>query len=185
PTKTVWFTGLSGAGKTTIANELKSRLEAGGKRVKIFDGDEVRARAHKQLGFSREDIRQSNHLIAELCRKSKGEYDFILVPVISPYREDRKMAREIIGDDSFIELFIATPLSECIRRDVKGLYKKALNNEIDNMIGFSEKNPYELPESPNFSVDTTNSTLQEVAARIISFLENQAVEQPLREPSLK
>src|SRR3989338_10753765 len=137
----IWFTGLSGSGKTTIAHELKNKLEDIGKSVEVIDGDVVRGNAHKHLGFSREDIHDNNTQIAELALISIRKNDFVLVPIISPYREDRKLAREIIGDQ-FIELFVFAPLDLCIRRDVKGLYKRALSGEIQNMIGVSSSHPY-------------------------------------------
>lgn len=147
----LWFTGLSGSGKTTIAEALKKELGAQGKTVEILDGDTIREKLHRTLGFSREDIRTNNRLIAELAKQSKA--DVVLVPVISPYREDRAMARQIIGKD-FREIFVNCPLGECIRKDVKGLYQKALRGEIKNFIGIATSNPYEPPERPDLEVRT-------------------------------
>ena len=177
---TIWFTGLSGSGKTTLALALKGRLEAQGKTVEMLDGDVVREKLHRNLGFSREDIRTNNCLIAELAKKSTA--DFVLVPVISPYREDRKMARSIIIDKSidtsqqsknshFIELFVNCPIGHCIKRDVKGLYQKALKGEITNFIGIAESNPYEPPDTPDFTVETHKESLAESTQKIIKFLE--------------
>jgi adenylyl-sulfate kinase len=167
--KVLWFTGLSGSGKTTIALELKKRLEAQGARVEVIDGDDVRRKLHKHLGFSREDIRENNRLIAEMAKARAHEYDIILIPIISPYREDRATARSIIGDD-FCEVFISAPLEECIRRDVKGLYGKALSGEIDNFIGMSESNPYEPPLKPDIEIPTDTMDVRESVERLISFL---------------
>lgn len=153
----VWLTGLSGSGKSTIAVELKDVLEQQGKRIEIIDGDAVRNTLHKHFTFSREDIRENNRLIAELAKKSPA--DIVLVPVISPYREDRKMARTIIGK-SFIEVFVNRPLEKCIERDVKGLYKKALSGVIQNFIGVAASNPYEPPLQPDIEVKTEEMTVE-------------------------
>jgi len=156
--KILWFTGLSGSGKTTIALELKKELEKRGKSVEVLDGDVVRNTLHKNLGFFREDIRENNRLIANLAKEKSSRFDFILIPIISPYREDREMARSIIGS-SFMELFINAPLTECVKRDVKGLYKKALTGEINNLIGVSKSNPYEAPEKPDLEIKTNQLDL--------------------------
>jgi len=171
--KTIWFTGLSGSGKTTLALDLKRKLEQKGKKVEIIDGDIIRNTLHKHLGFSREDIRLNNKLIAELCKEKENQIDFILVPIISPYKEDRLNAKQIINPDNFIELHINTSLDECIRRDVKGLYKKAKQGEINNLIGFSDSNPYETPEEPNLRIDTTNKQINENSEEILNFLEEK------------
>ena len=165
---TLWFTGLSGSGKTAIALALKERLEAQNKTVEMIDGDVVREKFHPTLGFSREDIRTNNRLIAQLAKESHA--DFVLVPVISPYREDRQMARSIIGS-KFKELFVHCPLEHCIQRDVKGLYQKALRGEINNLIGLAESNPYEPPERPELLVDTATQTISESVAKILRQLD--------------
>ena len=165
--KVIWFTGLSGSGKTTIALKLKKELEKRDKSVEIIDGDVVRETLHKHLRFSRKDIRTNNKLIAEFCVKQKC--DFVLVPIISPYREDRKMAKELIGS-SFIELYLNCSLEECIKRDVKGLYKKALNNEIKNFIGVHDSNPYEIPENPDIIVNTIDNCVKENVFKIMDFI---------------
>ncbi|MBS3112480.1 sulfate adenylyltransferase [Candidatus Woesearchaeota archaeon] len=167
--KVIWFTGLSGSGKTTIALELKKKLESERKKTEIIDGDVIRNTLHKSLGFSREDIYMNNKLIAELCKQKESKFDFILVPIISPYKENREMARNLIGEN-FIELFISTPLEECAKRDVKGLYEKAKNGEITNLIGFSESNPYEAPQNANLIINTTNIEIEDAVSQILSFL---------------
>ena len=165
----LWFTGLSGSGKSTIAQKLKQALEAQGKRVIVIDGDDVRKEKHKHLGFSREDIRENNRLIAELARERAQEFDAVLIPIISPYREDRRMARSIIGN-GFVELFVNAPLEKCIERDVKGLYKKALAGEISDFIGIAELNPYEAPEAPDIEIKSGQMNLNEEVDTILDFL---------------
>lgn len=155
----IWFTGLSGSGKTTIALKLKSELESKGNIVDILDGDVVRCTLNKHLGFSREDIKENNRLIAELAKEKIKSADFVLVPIISPYQEDRSMAKSIIGD-SFIELFVDASLKTCIGRDVKGHYKKALKGEIKDFIGVSESNPYEPPTNPHIEVKTDKENVE-------------------------
>lgn len=166
-TLVLWFTGLSGSGKTTIALELKKKLEQCGKRVAILDGDTVRETLHQNLGFSREDIRENNRLIAELARKSAA--DVVLVPVISPYRDDRAMVRSMIGKN-FIELFVHCPLQECIKKDVKGHYKKALTGEITNFIGIAESNPYEIPLHPEMIVETHQENVAESVEKVLHYI---------------
>lgn len=168
----LWFTGLSGSGKTTIALALQKELEAQGKTVALLDADVVRSTLHKNLGFSREDIRENNRLIAELAKEEAQTHDFVLVPIISPYREDRAMVRSIIGKE-FIELFVNSSLNECIKRDVKGLYKRALAGEINNFIGIADSNPYEPPLSVEIEVDTTDKTVEETTTDVISSLQHQ------------
>ena len=168
--KVVWFTGLSASGKTTVAMALKAALSLEGKSASVLDGDKIRATSHKHLGFSRNDIRENNRLIAESAKKELEFYDFVLVPVISPYRQDRATAKHIIGTD-FVELYLNCPLDICIKRDPKGLYKKALTGEIDNFVGISESNPYEVPLDPDFEVMTGNSNIDDCINAILAFLE--------------
>jgi len=169
----VWFTGLSGSGKTTIAEALKKELEARGKRVHILDGDVVRNTLHRNLGFSREDIRENNRLIAEFAREKNEAHDIVLVPIISPYREDRKMARQIVGD-GFIELYINCPLEECMRRDVKGLYRQVREGKRGKLIGMEGgEHPYEAPFNPELEIMTKNNELHENKSRIIIFLSSR------------
>src|SRR3989338_4555982 len=116
-TKILWFTGLSGSGKSTIAEILKERFDELGKSYVIFDGDDVRKRLHKHLGFTPEDIKENNRLIVELCKNELGKVDYILVPVISPFKESRVKARETFVD-RFVEIFVKCPYEECRKRDV-------------------------------------------------------------------
>ncbi len=165
----IWFTGLSGSGKSTIAVKLKDMLESFGKRAVIIDGDDIRKEKHKHLGFSREDIRENNRLTAELARDRAKESDVVLVPIISPYREDRAMARSIVGE-RFAELFVNAPLTTCIERDAKGLYKKALDGEIPDFIGVAASNPYEAPECPDIEIRSDALSVNESAQKLLDFL---------------
>jgi len=166
----LWFTGLSGAGKTTIAEALKKQLEKCGKKVCILDGDVVRSTPNTNLGFGREDIRENNRRIAKLAKEKKKSNDIVIVSIISPYREDRKMARTTIGD-GFYEVFIDCPFSVCEERDVKGLYKKSRDGKINNLIGGSKSNPYENPRAPDIVIHTDATTIEEGVATLLSFIQ--------------
>jgi adenylylsulfate kinase len=148
---TLWFTGLSGSGKTTIAREVERRLKAEGCKVECLDGDEIREYLCRDLGFSKEDrdenIRRVSYVAGLLTRN-----DIItLCCFISPYREARQEARELIGD--FIEVYVNAPLEVCETRDVKGLYRKARAGLISNFTGVSDS--YEPPENPELEIDST------------------------------
>ncbi len=166
--RVLWFTGLSGSGKTTLAQELKKRFESLGKKTEIIDADAIRNSRNRHLGFSRDDIRENNRIIAGLAKEKSRQADFVLVPIISPYAADRQMAREIIGE-RFFELFINCPLEECIKKDVKGLYKKAIAGEISDLIGFSDANPYETPLDPDIEIFTHQMSIGESASKIMEF----------------
>ena len=168
--KVVWFTGLSGSGKTTLSNTVKDELiEISNKSVFILDGDQVRNSLAKKLGFTRENIKKNNLSIAELAKKESKQYDFIFVSVIAPFNEDRKLVKKIIGNDMVL-IFVKSSLNSCIRRDPKGLYKKALNNQIDNFIGISKNTPYEIPENADLIVDTEKYNILESTDYIVKFL---------------
>ena len=161
----LWMTGMSGSGKSTIAGILSESLRSNGMKPLSLDGDHVRERLHTHLSFTREDILENNRLVAKLCAESLFDYDAILVPIISPYAKGRRRAREIVGD-SFFEIYIRTPLEELVRRDTKGLYGKALNGEIDNLIGFSQKLPYQEPQNPDLVLLTDHATPEECACEL-------------------
>lgn len=163
-----WFTGLSGSGKSTIANKFAEKISAMGKSVKILDGDDIRKDCHINLGFSQDDIKKNNELIAELCCSFLNQVDIVLVSVIAPFVEARLKSREIIGRN-YIEVFVKASLDTVIKRDVKGLYKQALAKEIDNFIGIDPKTPYEIPENPDITLDTEKKSLDEVVEELISF----------------
>ncbi len=164
---TIWLTGLSGAGKSTIANALVDHLRAHGKKVELLDGDVVRTNLSKGLGFSKEDrdtnIRRIGFVANLLTRNGVAA----LVAAISPYRAVRDEVRETIGQ--FVEVHVDASLDELVRRDVKGLYEKALRGEIENFTGVSD--PYEPPFAPEVHIDTEAETVEESVAKVIAKLE--------------
>jgi len=166
-TKILWFTGLSGSGKTTIAELLIEKLKSQGKTAKVFDGDDVRKRLHKHLGFTPEDIKENNRLIVELCKQEFGKVDFILVPIISPFKYSREQARKVFGEN-FIEIFVNCHYDECKKRDTKGLYQKAESGELQNFIGLHI--PYESPEKPEIEIDSVNEDVNQSTEKISKFL---------------
>lgn len=168
--KVIWFTGLSGAGKTSIAEFLQTKLREAGYTVKIIDGDDVREKTKSKNKFTKDEIRENNTLIANLCTDYLKAYDYILVPVISPYSEIREEVKNIIGEEQFTLLYISTSLNTCMERDVKGLYKKSLEGSITNMIGLHDEYPYEEPENMDISVSTEGKSIEAVANEIISLL---------------
>lgn len=165
---TVWMTGLSGAGKSTLANELEKRLFSMGRHTMLLDGDNVRMGLNKNLGFKENDRAENIRRVAEVSKLMNDAGLIVLTSFISPYRLDRRMAREIIGD-SFVEIYVSTPLEECERRDVKGLYQKAKAGMISNFTGVSS--PYEVPEQAEITVDTSKYTLNECVDHIMKELE--------------
>jgi adenylylsulfate kinase len=162
----LWFTGLSGAGKSTLAEAVAPKLRAHGKKVEILDGDVVRTHLSKGLGFSREDRDTNIARIAFVAHLLQRNGVVVLVAAISPFRETREKARHLIGD--FIEVFVAPPLEECIKRDVKGLYAKAIAGEIQQFTGISD--PYEEPTAPELRIDTSLGSVDEGAGRILGKL---------------
>ncbi|WP_273846064.1 adenylyl-sulfate kinase [Rubrobacter calidifluminis] len=174
---TLWFTGLSGAGKTTISEIVERELRLRFGRVEVLDGDIVRTNLSKGLGFSKED-RDTNVLrigfVAKLLTRNGVA---VIVSAISPYREARNRVREEIGED-FIEVYVDAPVEVCAERDVKGLYKKAFAGEIKAFTGVSD--PYEPPENPELHIKTTQESPQESARRVIEYLEERGYLKPLR-----
>ncbi len=170
---TVWFTGLSGAGKTTLATALASELGLCGLKVEILDGDEVRSNLSKGLGFSKEDrdtnIRRIGYVSRLLARNGAG----VIAAAISPYREVRDEVRRTIESEgaAFIEVFVKCPIDVLAERDVKGLYKKALAGEIKEFTGVSD--PYEEPLDPEVVVETDRETIEQSARKIVQELTRQ------------
>lgn len=150
----IWFTGLSGTGKSTLSDSLKKALEESKKSVFQVDGDIFRQQDKSKNRFSREEIINNNHKIISYCQSIQYNHDFILVSVISPYEETRKKARETFGKE-YLEIFLDCPIEILTKRDPKRLYAKALAGEIDNLIGFSSISPYERPVGPDVVIDTS------------------------------
>ncbi len=166
---TLWFTGLSGSGKSTLANEVEKRLVASGRHTMLLDGDNVRHGLNKNLGFKEMDRVENIRRVAEVAKLMNDAGLIILASFISPYEMDRKNAREIIGEE-YIEIFVSTPLEECEKRDIKGLYKKARAGEIPNFTGISS--PYEAPENPDIRIDTSKYTLEEATDNVMKQILN-------------
>ena len=167
--KTIWLTGLSGSGKSTLANELEKRLVSFGKHTMLLDGDNVRMGLNKNLGFKESDRIENIRRIAEVSKLMNDAGLIVITSFISPYVRDRRNARKIIGDKDFIEIYVSTPVEECEKRDVKGLYKKARSGEISDFTGISS--PYEIPECPEIVIDTTGKTLENSVNYIMEQLE--------------
>ena len=180
---TLWFTGLSGAGKTTIARELVTELRARGLKIELLDGDEVRTNLSQGLGFSKLDrdtnIRRIGYVSRLLARNGIG----VLSAAISPYRAIRDEVRESISADGteFMEVFVKCPLDVLVERDIKGLYKKALTGEIKEFTGVSD--PYEEPPKPDVTVETDRETISESVQKIVGELERRGFTKPAVKPS--
>ncbi len=166
----LWLTGLPGAGKTTIAKKLAEELKAKGHRVEIMDGDEVRRNLSPELGFSKEDREQHVKRVAYISKLLARNGVAVIVGLISPYRETRKYARELIGN-GFYEVYVNCPVEVCMKRDPKGLYKKALAGEITDFTGVQD--PYEPPLNPELVVNTDKEELEESVLKILNFLKER------------
>lgn len=163
--KVIWFTGLSGSGKSTIANALEQALHAQGKRTYILDGDNVRQGLNKDLGFTNADRVENIRRIAEVAKLMMDAGLIVMTAFISPFRAEREMARQLIGVENFVEVFVDTPLEVCEQRDPKGLYKKARRGELPNMTGINS--PYEPPLGAAYSVGSENSRLENIISTLM------------------
>lgn len=166
--RTLWFTGLSGSGKSTLANELEKHLVAAGKHTMLLDGDNVRMGLNSNLGFSEGDRVENIRRIAEVAKLMNDAGLIVLTSFISPFEKDRSRARKIIGDD-FVEIYIDTPLAECEKRDVKGLYKRARSGEIADFTGISS--PYEAPKHAEIVISTEGKSVGESLDELMKALE--------------
>jgi adenylylsulfate kinase len=169
---TLWFTGLSGSGKSTIGEAVGARLRERGAKVEILDGDVVRTNLSKGLGFSKEDRDTNIRRIAFVADLLSRNGLVAITAAISPYREIRAEARELMGD-RFVEIYVKASVEECARRDVKGLYEKAFKGEIKEFTGVSD--PYEPPEYPEVTVDTEHETVEESAAKVLAYIDSRVV----------
>ena len=167
---TLWFTGLSGAGKTTISTIVEEELRKRGSRVEVLDGDVVRENLSKGLGFSKEDRDTNIRRIAFVADLLSRNGVPVITAAISPYRELRDEARDLMGD-RFIEVFVKASVEVCAERDVKGLYEKAFKGEIKEFTGVSD--PYEPPLNPELTLDTEHDSAEEDAATVLSLLEER------------
>jgi len=161
----LWFTGLSGSGKSTIANQVERRLLASGYHTYLLDGDNVRHGLNQELGFSPQDRKENIRRIAEVAKLFNDAGMMVITAFISPYQHDRAMARDIIGKDHFVEVHLATRLHVCEQRDPKGLYRKARQGEIAEFTGITA--PYEAPENPALSLDTGSLSVEQSVAQIL------------------
>ena len=164
----LWFTGLSGSGKSTIANLVEQQLHKTGIKTYTLDGDNIRKGINNDHTFSPEDRTENIRRIAEIAKLFVDAGIVVLAAFVSPYKKDRENIRSILKDVNFVEIYINTSLEECERRDVKGLYKKARAGEIQNMTGISA--PYGVPENPEIEIDTEKETIDKAVQKIINYL---------------
>lgn len=169
----LWFTGLSGSGKSTVAIALERELHSRGLLCRILDGDNIRSGINNNLGFSAEDRVENIRRIAEVGRLFVDTGIITIAAFISPNNQLREMAAEIIGKDDFVEVFVSTPLEECEKRDVKGLYAKARRGEIKNFTGISA--PFEAPEHPDITLDTSKLPVEESVKILLDYVLPKAV----------
>ncbi|MDO6595869.1 adenylyl-sulfate kinase [Oceanihabitans sp. 2_MG-2023] len=164
----IWFTGLSGSGKSTIANVVEQELYKLGVKTYSLDGDNIRKGINKDLSFAPEDRTENIRRIAEIANLMVDAGLVVLAAFVSPYRKDRENIKAIVKDVNFLEVFINTSLEECERRDVKGLYKKSRAGEIKNMTGISS--PYEAPQNPDIEIKTEECTVEEAVNTILNYI---------------
>lgn len=169
----IWFTGLSGSGKSTIAIGVERELHQRGLLCRILDGDNIRSGINAGLGFSAEDRRENLRRIAEVGKLFVDTGIITLAAFVSPTNEYRAMARDIIGAEDFFEVYVSTPLEECERRDVKGLYARARRGEVKDFTGISA--PFEVPEHPALSIDTSKQPLEQSVKQVVDLVLSQHV----------
>jgi adenylylsulfate kinase len=170
---TVWLTGLSGSGKSTIAVDLEKALVSRGVRAYILDGDNVRHGLNKNLGFSPEDRTENIRRIGEVAKLFTDAGLIAITAFISPYRADRDQVRAIMQPGDFVEVFVECPIEVCEQRDVKGLYQKARAGQIKEFTGVSA--PYETPAKAELTIDTSKQTVADSVAQIVRYLERQGI----------
>ncbi len=169
----IWFTGLPASGKSTVAREVEKWLYDHGKLSYVLDGDNIRHGLNSNLGFSPEDRKENIRRISEVAKLFADAGIITITAFISPYREDRKNARNLLKEGEFIEVYVKCPVEKCIERDPKGMYKKALNGEIKNFTGISA--PYEEPEDAEIVLETDKESLEESVNHVVEYLETHGV----------
>jgi bifunctional enzyme CysN/CysC len=170
--RVLWFTGLSGSGKSTIANELEKRLHQTGRHTYLLDGDNVRHGLNKDLGFTDAARVENIRRVGEVAKLMADAGLIVLTAFISPFQAERDMVRAMLPDNEFVEVFVDTPLAVAEQRDVKGLYKKARAGDLKNFTGIDS--PYEAPENPEIRIDTTQMTAEQAADAILDWLSKNA-----------
>lgn len=178
---TIWLTGLSGSGKSTLAFGLERHLITRGRAAYALDGDNVRHGLSRDLGFSPAERKENIRRVAEVARLFNDAGLFVVTAFISPYREDRDLARAIIGPERFLETYLSTPIGECERRDPKGLYRKARAGLLPDFTGVSA--PYEPPPAPAISLDTTSLGVEDCLGRLLALLEPRILRRDDLEPA--
>ena len=164
----LWFTGLSGSGKSTIANVIEKRLFAQGRHTYLLDGDNVRHGLNQDLGFTDADRVENIRRVAEVAKLCVDAGLIVLVSFISPFRSERRLARDLVGEGEFLEVFVDTPIEICMQRDPKGLYKRAAAGQIKNFTGIDS--PYEEPENAEVTLKTENTAAEALADRVLAYL---------------
>lgn len=165
----LWFTGLSGCGKSTIANAVELKLYQAGKHTFLLDGDNIRLGLNKNLGFTPEDRTENIRRVGEVAKLFASAGTITLAAFISPYRADRKLVRELLPTGEFIEIYVDASLETCEKRDPKGLYKKARAENLPNFTGITA--PYEAPEKPELVLDSNHKGIEELVNEVIAYLE--------------
>jgi len=168
PAKVLWFTGLSGSGKSTVASKLEEVLFQKGYRTYLLDGDNIRMGLNKGLGFSLEDRTENIRRIGEVSKLFVDAGMVVLCAFVSPLRKDREFVRSLFYESEFVEVFIDCPIEVCEQRDVKGLYQKARNGEIKDFTGISS--PFEKPENPDLHILTAEESLEDSVQKVVNFL---------------
>jgi adenylyl-sulfate kinase len=161
----LWFTGLSGVGKTTVANCLKERLVRRNLSVSILDGDQVRANRQSKLGYSAAEIKENNNLVVDLCVEKRCKFDVTISAIISPFRSSREKARKKLSP-RFFEIYLFASVEHLRERDVKGLYAREASGDVTNLIGISRGSPYEVPKNPDLVFNTETASLAKVVSSI-------------------
>lgn len=169
----LWFTGLSGAGKSTVADAVEQKLFELGHHTYLLDGDNVRHGLNKDLGFSDADRVENIRRIGEMAKLFADAGLIVMSAFISPFRSDRQMVRDLVEEKEFVEVYISTPLSTCEERDPKGLYKKARSGQIKNFTGIDSD--YEVPQHPEVTLNTAELNVNECVERVISYLKQNEI----------